>query len=149
MLPNQWPSTPLFQPEQSNEYFLHYRRSGRGHRGRRLSWSASLKDFFANGLLPAWVSASNSHCCQSGRSPERNHHFPCTYLVPPFQCRHSSAAQSELFATESESDAAKNQQMRGAFKRPPQRPCRCVRARPVWNDNVHLCSHVAVASPPS
>jgi hypothetical protein len=32
----------VFQSEQSNEYFLHHRRSGRGHRGRRLSWSASL-----------------------------------------------------------------------------------------------------------
>jgi hypothetical protein len=42
---------PLFQSEQSNEYLLHYRRSGRGHRGRRLSWTASLKNFFANRIF--------------------------------------------------------------------------------------------------
>ena len=54
---------PLFQSEQSNEYLLHYRRSGRGHRGRRLSWTASLKNFFAHGLLPARASASSGNCC--------------------------------------------------------------------------------------
>jgi hypothetical protein len=35
-------NTRLFQSEQNNEYLLHHRRSGRGHRGRRLFRSAPL-----------------------------------------------------------------------------------------------------------
>jgi hypothetical protein len=57
-------NTRLFQSEQNNEYFLHHRRSGRGHRGRRLSWSASLKDFSPEACVytrPAW--SNHVHLC--------------------------------------------------------------------------------------
>jgi len=43
----------LFNSEQDDECVLHYRSSSRG--GRRLSWSASLKDVFTSDLLPAWT----------------------------------------------------------------------------------------------
>jgi hypothetical protein len=61
--PTSGAQQPLLESEQSNEHLLHYRRSGRGHRGRRLSWNASLKNFFAHGLLPARASASSGNCC--------------------------------------------------------------------------------------
>jgi rare lipoprotein A (peptidoglycan hydrolase) len=54
----------VFQSEQSNEYFLHHRRSGRGHRGRRLSWGASLKDSSPEASVytrPAW--SDHVHLC--------------------------------------------------------------------------------------
>jgi hypothetical protein len=38
----RWTELGLFQSEQSNEYFLHHRRSGRNHCGRRISWTACL-----------------------------------------------------------------------------------------------------------
>ena len=44
-------NTRCFQSEQNNEYLLHYRRSGRRHRSRRLSWTASLTNFFANRIF--------------------------------------------------------------------------------------------------
>jgi hypothetical protein len=56
---HQWSShTGCFNRSKANEHLLHCRRSGRGHRGRGLSWTASLKNFFAHGLLPARASAS-------------------------------------------------------------------------------------------
>src|SRR6478672_8882363 len=44
-------NTRLFQSEQNNEYLLHHRRSGRGHRGRRLSRSAPLMNEIARKRL--------------------------------------------------------------------------------------------------
>jgi hypothetical protein len=44
-------NTRLFQSEQNNEYLLHHRRSGRGHRGRRLSRSAPLMNEIARKKL--------------------------------------------------------------------------------------------------
>jgi len=47
------PMLALLQSEQNNEYFLHHRRSGRGHCGRRIFRAASLTNALASGLLPA------------------------------------------------------------------------------------------------